>query len=294
MRVIKRKINNKLYYYLEDKYRINKKTKQFYKYLGVKKPTSKKLKEIETNFQNEIIKRLSNTNYFVEYLTKKDLIKSLLFNEQFIQKYNLLTPTKKRKYNIDSIVHFTLTTLTTEDVDVNIKDVQTAFKKRTNLSQREQISKNMIDSVNLIHKDKSQLSLELIKKLHKTAMSEFETKTPGLFRTKGVHILVTDKDHPLGRQLNHRIPLHGKIIDLLKEFIEWYNTTNINPIEKSAIAHYKLYKIHPFLDGNKRICRLIFNKALIDNKFPLVNISDKKGDCFHPDFLPFPLSPAPP
>jgi Fic/DOC family. len=46
------------------------------------------------------------------------------------------------------------------------------------------------------------------------------------------------------------------------------------------MAHYKLYKIHLFLDGNKRICRLIFNKMLIDDHFPLINISVNKEAYF--------------
>ena len=38
--------------------------------------------------------------------------------------------------------------------------------------------------------------------------------------------------------------------------------------------------IHPFFDGNKRICRLILNKTLIDNDFPLLNISAKTEEYF--------------
>jgi len=49
-----------------------------------------------------------------------------------------------------------------------------------------------------------------------------------------------------------------------------------HPIEKATIAHYKFYRIHPFLDGNKRVCRLIFNKTLFDDGFPLLNVSLEK------------------
>lgn len=38
---------------------------------------------------------------------------------------------------------------------------------------------------------------------------------------------------------------------LIDEFTEWYKSTSLNPIEKAALAHYNLYRIHPFLDGNK-------------------------------------------
>ena len=67
---------------------------------------------------------------------------------------------------------------------------------------------------------------------------------------------------------------------MLDEFIDWYVKSDLNPIEKASLAHYKLYSIHPFLDGNKRICRLIFNKYLIDEAFPIINVSEKRDEYF--------------
>ena len=67
---------------------------------------------------------------------------------------------------------------------------------------------------------------------------------------------------------------------MIDEFVKWYNSTKLNPVEKAALAHYNLYRIHPFLDGNKRICRLISKKTLLDEGFPLLNISVKKEHYF--------------
>ncbi|MFH0905994.1 MAG: Fic family protein, partial [archaeon] len=73
---------------------------------------------------------------------------------------------------------------------------------------------------------------------------------------------------------------YGKIIDLLANLITFYYSSKLNAFEKAVIVHYELYKIHPFLDGNKRVCRLLFNKVLLENNFPLLNISDKRGEYF--------------
>ncbi|MBI5884798.1 Fic family protein [archaeon] len=89
-----------------------------------------------------------------------------------------------------------------------------------------------------------------------------------------------DEKNPLGTEIAYRPPHYSKVGKLLDDFVEWYNATPVNPLEKAAQAHYRLYKIHPFLDGNKRICRLIFNKALIEGGFPLLNISTKKEQYF--------------
>ena len=84
----------------------------------------------------------------------------------------------------------------------------------------------------------------------------------------------------MGTEIAYRPPHYSKINKLIADFVKWYNSTKLNPIEKAAQAHYRLYKIHPFLDGNKRICRLILNKTLIDDGFPLLNVSVKKEAYF--------------
>jgi Fic family protein len=38
--------------------------------------------------------------------------------------------------------------------------------------------------------------------------------------------------------------------------------------------------IHPFRDGNKRMSRLLLNKALIDSGYPMLNISKQSQEYF--------------
>ncbi|KJH50073.1 Fic family protein [Dictyocaulus viviparus] len=59
----------------------------------------------------------------------------------------------------------------------------------------------------------------------------------------------------------------------LEELISWLNdpsTLEMSPIEKAAIAHYKLVVIHPFVDGNGRTARLLLNLILMRAGFPPV------------------------
>jgi Fic family protein len=111
-------------------------------------------------------------------------------------------------------------------------------------------------------------------------MASFETKTPGQFRSRQVYLHKIAEDNPMGVELSYRPPSPDKIETLVDNFIDWYRASTLNPIEKATMAHYKLYKIHPFLDGNKRICRLIFNKTLLDESFPLLNVSVEKEEYF--------------
>lgn len=60
----------------------------------------------------------------------------------------------------------------------------------------------------------------------------------------------------------------------LKQFFKWYgeSKTNIHPVELAGLAHFRFVTIHPFGDGNGRISRLIMNKILHEDSFPLLNI----------------------
>lgn len=274
-----KKIKTRQYYYLELNYRILETAKKFSKYLGAKKPTTQKLKLIENEFKDELIKKLTSKDYDCNLISKDDFIKAALFRDLFYKKYKSLTPTKRRKYDFDSTIMFTLTTLTTEDVEVNLEDVINAYEKNKNLNIKEQISKNMINAIEKIKENKA-VTLEYILGLHSLIMSNFESKTPGLIRNKQVKIHKTDKDHPLGIEIAYKPPHYSTILSKLTEFVGWLNKSELNPIEKSALAHYKLYLIHPFLDGNKRTCRLIFNKILLNHCFPLINISNQRDRYF--------------
>jgi Fic family protein len=281
MPIIKKKVKDKEYYYFSLSFRILNKIKNFRKYIGSNKPTLAELNTIENNFCDEIIKKYLPDKFESKYLTKKQLIQIILFNETYFKKYNSLSPTKRNKYDIDKTVLFTLTTLTTEEVDVDLKDVLGAVnKKEKDLNLREQICKNMLSALESI-KNKENLDLNYIRKIHKTTMADFETKKPGFFRDKQVYIYLKHTKNILNAEIKYRPPGYGLISNKLNKIIDWYNNTEINPLEKAVIIHFEVYKIHPFLDGNKRVCRLLFNKALLDNGFPLINISDKKNQYFN-------------
>ena len=272
-------INGKIYYYLDLSYFVLNKSKTFSKYVGTKKPLRNEIAKIEYSFKSEIISKLSGKHYENKLISKNDLIKALLFRDAFNNIFSLLSDAQKRKYEIDSTILFTLTTLTTEGVDVGLKDVQNAFEKGRRLNTPEHISKNMLKAVESI-KENHALDKKYLLELHKTIMAGFEGKTPGKIRKQQVYLRMQDIKTPLGKEIAYRPPHYKRLSKLIDEFVKWYKSTKLNPIEKAALAHYNLYKIHPFLDGNKRICRLILNKTLLDEGFPLLNISAKKEHYF--------------
>jgi Fic family protein len=73
-------------------------------------------------------------------------------------------------------------------------------------------------------------------------------------------------------------PALNEIQSLMSDFDEYINNNNQTPhLIKAAISHYQFETIHPFLDGNGRLGRLIIILYLIENKQlekPILYISD--------------------
>lgn len=63
-------------------------------------------------------------------------------------------------------------------------------------------------------------------------------------------------------------PPPSYVPQLMKEFVEWLNNkSNISPVIVAGISQYKLVDIHPFLDGNGRIARVLCTLILYQNGY---------------------------
>ena len=75
----------------------------------------------------------------------------------------------------------------------------------------------------------------------------------GRYRTKNVRITGANKTPPDW----------SKVVNLMDELIENVEISEKNPIETSAFLHHRFVEIHPFIDGNGRVARLLTNLYLI-------------------------------
>lgn len=73
---------------------------------------------------------------------------------------------------------------------------------------------------------------------------------------------------PIGREkVHYRAPDFDRIEREMAQFLDWFNSPgDIDPVMKSALAHFWFVTIHPFDDGNGRIARAIADMALAQSE----------------------------
>ena len=68
---------------------------------------------------------------------------------------------------------------------------------------------------------------------------------------------------PVGRERVHfQAPAATRLEFEMQRFLEWFATTDLDPVLKAGVAHFWFVTIHPFDDGNGRIGRAVADMAL--------------------------------
>lgn len=81
------------------------------------------------------------------------------------------------------------------------------------------------------------------------ALMESATSDAGHYRQQGAGVYE-------GHKLVHMPPPPSKVADLVNELFHKLHNEQIHPLLASCLMHFQLAFIHPFSDGNGRLCRL--------------------------------------
>ena len=186
--------------------------------------------------------------YYKESLGKDALIKLILETE-----------VAEQVYNSNAIENSTLTLEETEKILLQI-DLDRFISEREIFE-----TKNLAQVVSYIDKraKEQELTLQVILLLHKMLISNIRDDVAGRFRN----------DNEFVRVANHIAPNPKEVVERLEKMLAEYNATNHeNIIRRIARFHLAFEYIHPFVDGNGRIGRVINNYILIREGFVPINI----------------------
>lgn len=172
-------------------------------------------------------------------------------------------------YNSNAIENSTLTLEDTEDIlirhqirtDHQIREIFEA----TNLAKAIEL---------LLDNPETEISVPLILQLHHILMQNIRDDAAGRFRTNKEWVRVGNH---IGANPQF---VHGFMSDLVKK----YNASDDQYfLDKIVYFHAEFENIHPFIDGNGRIGRLLINEQLDFLDLPPILIPNKsKNDEYYP------------
>lgn len=195
------------------------------------------------------------------------------FQKKSIHKQELLdlideAEIAERVYNSNAIENSTLTLSETEKIllQININ---------RHISLREIFeAKNLALVYQYIKKTAQEkpMTIEMILLLHKMLLTNIRDEVAGRFRVKNEMVRV-----------GHHIAIPPEfILKRIQEGITQLNTDMITPyIYRIARFHTEFENIHPFIDGNGRIGRVINNYLLIRTGFPPIIVRNKEKDNYY-------------
>lgn len=173
----------------------------------------------------------------------------------------------KWTYNSNAIEGNTLSLLETKVVLEGI----TVGGKTMNEHREAHNHKNAILYVWDMAENKTPLSEMQIRSIHQLVLKEINDKDAGKYRTADVFIS--------GSEI--KLPEHFLIKGQMETLMDWYNNTDLHPIEKASMLHTEFVKIHPFIDGNGRTGRLLLNYELIKSGYvPAIIKNENKLDYY--------------
>ncbi len=261
------------YYYLSKSLRINGKYKKIRVYLG-KNLDKKKIKD-GINKKGKIIEEKTNL------LKKQDPLFNLL-DENEIKEIEKI---KKRfnKFLKNSValknflewfeVSFTYNTTAIEGSTLSLEEVSLILTDKLSpegksLKEIKEIENHKKAFEYILSYD-GDINKKFICKLHRILTKDIlPEKYSGKFRDVRVFIRGVEVIPPKPKDIENEF----------RELMRWYrkNKVRYNPIVVSTYFHAAFESIHPFVDFNGRVGRLILNFFLFKNRLPMVNIKNEE------------------
>jgi len=286
--IYKKKTGNKDYYYLRASKRQGKRILvKDIAYLGSNAEEARKNLDNLEKYREEIRKAYRNlnlfldTNYFIEKASKIKLKKDMFLKDKqmeveacrihFQEKFQKLDKKSKGEIMKNFIIEFAFNTTSIEGNTINLQEAKNLLQEH--LTPKDKTLREIYDLQNtekvffeLYNTGfKEELTHDLIVKIHDMLLENIDARRG--YRTTDVRVIRSNFDATPAPYVRTDMGL----------LIKWYknNRDKLHPLVLASIFHHKFEKIHPFMDGNGRVGRIVLNYILLKSNFPPVIIEKK-------------------
>jgi Fic family protein len=179
-------------------------------------------------------------------------------------------------YNSNAIENSTLTLEETERILLAVE-----ISRHMDLREVHE-AQNLARVVEYIRANHAEpLTLDRILLLHRMLMSNIDEAIAGRFRSSGEYVRVG----------THIAPAPEQVEELLREMlVRFASDLDVHPIERLARVHLTFEHIHPFIDGNGRIGRVVLNYLLYQLGFPPIIVRTKGKEKYYATLREFDTS----
>ncbi len=146
---------------------------------------------------------------------------------------------------------------TNEEVKILVEDWITVWWKTIKEVKETENLANLTDVIWDFFEKDFILTEEFIFDLHKNLLNGIENEN--LWKYRNIQVFISGSED--------KLPSSKDVNNLMSDFIKYCNQEVDNTLKKISKIHYDFVKIHPFVDWNWRIARLLMNLYLIKYGF---------------------------
>jgi Fic family protein len=216
----------------------------------------------------------------VSFQPQYELSQALLANvsqiERLYGQIEALQVPKKLELNLerDNQIQSAYVSNSIEGNPLSLREVTNLLlDDRVPVNRDEKEVRNYFDILKMLSQlEEEKITPDLANDLHQKLLRGVNDKIAGKIRNKKVVIgkYVGESQEAMSLEIKHEPPYHRKtnIIKALKKLCGWNEVETGLPIPiKAGIFHHHFVYLHPFLDGNGRVCRLLTALIFLQNDY---------------------------
>lgn len=260
-------VNGKKKHYLVYNRRADGKWVKKSKLIAIGELPKYKIDALKEEFEIELI-----TNKKFPYLKKEQVRKIERLKRIYSKKLDSLSKEEFEVFENSFFTELTYNSNAIEGSSLSLEDTSLVINEnivpKGKTTREIYEAKNHIKALNLIKYFKGELSENFILKLHGVILNSISERFAGRYRESNIRIFGS----------NARFPESSSVPQLMKNLMHWYklNKNKYHPFELAVIFSMKFVSIHPFVDGNGRVSRLIINFILKRKNYPWINVYNKQ------------------